>query len=348
MDKFILEVLIRKVREIQRSIGVTIPIGENNKSLMAELTQKILKTKSEVEQLQLFKDDQVRINQELEKAREKGKNLRSIFAHESVDPQMIIKDLEEVKEAIGDIKTVEDFVIHALGILGVVVRTEPKGYVIQLANLPSHLKMALLNREEQAKNTQELLVSFQSPTPRKHRYIGRNHRFVEQLCHFILAQAFEENNPYGIARTTVAQVNEVNKKTTLVMFRVRNVVKEVRSKIESVAEEMFLWGYSGSGKEIEPLDYNEAKNLLLNAVPLTNMAKERQKVMIETELKSFEDRKDEFIKIATERADKLVEAHGRFKSLIGGRSYEKSTPILPPDVMGVYVLLPKPQALNFG
>jgi hypothetical protein len=52
-----------------------------------------------------------------------------------------------------------------------------------------------------------------------------------------------------------------------------------------------------------------------------------------------------FIEIATQRADKLVEAHGRFKALIGGRSYEKSTPVLPPDVMGVYILLPKPKAL---
>src|SRR5690606_17223290 len=41
MDKFILEVLIRKVRDIKRSIGVSIPIGENNKSLMTELTNKI-------------------------------------------------------------------------------------------------------------------------------------------------------------------------------------------------------------------------------------------------------------------------------------------------------------------
>ncbi|MCR5862334.1 SWF/SNF helicase family protein [Flavobacterium sp. J372] len=73
MDKFILEVLIRKVREIQRSIGVTIPIGENNKSLMTELTQKILKTASEADQLTLFAEEKIKIESELENVRKKVK-----------------------------------------------------------------------------------------------------------------------------------------------------------------------------------------------------------------------------------------------------------------------------------
>jgi len=51
------------------------------------------------------------------------------------------------------------------------------------------------------------------------------------------------------------------------------------------------------------------------------------------------------MKLATERAEHLVEAHGRFKELVGGRRYEKATPILPPDVMGLYILMPKPKAI---
>ena len=59
----------------------------------------------------------------------------------------------------------------------------------------------------------------------------------------------------------------------------------------------------------------------------------------------FNDIKPQFMQLASDRADKLVEAHSRFKELIGGRRYEKATPILPPDVMGVYILLPKPKSL---
>ena len=32
-------------------------------------------------------------------------------------------------------------------------------------------------------------ISFESPTPSGYRYIGRNHRFVEQLCHRVIANS---------------------------------------------------------------------------------------------------------------------------------------------------------------
>ncbi|WP_312322512.1 helicase-related protein, partial [Soonwooa sp.] len=346
MDTFILEVLIRKVREIKRSIGVSIPIGENNKSLMVDLTNKILKSESEAKQMELFAEDKIKIDNELEAARRKGENIRSIFAHEAVDAETIKKDLQEVDEAIGDLKTVEDFVVYGLQTLGATVSREGVGYKVQTTNLPKHLQVALLSVEEIQKGKTSPLISFDSPTPKGYKYIGRNHRFVEQLCHFIISQAFEEGeNSYDLARTCVIRTNDVAVKTTLVMFRVRNVVKELRSKQESVAEEMYLWGYRSVGGNLETLDFKEARTLLTTAVPTANLSREMQENILTEELQSFEHKKDIFIDIATERADKLVEAHGRFKALIGGRSYEKSTPILPPDVLGVYVLMPKPKDL---
>lgn len=346
MDKFILEVLIRKVREIQKSIGVTIPIGENNKSLMTELTQKILKTASETEQLTLFAEDKIRIDNELEMARKKGENLRSIFAQESVDAEAIKKDLQEVDEAIGDPKVVENFTVFALQSLGASVTSDFDGYKVQTINLPKHLQVSLLPKTEQLKGKTEVKIAFNSPTPKGYQYIGRNHRFVEQLCHYIVSNAFEEKgNAYGLARTSVIQTESVQSKTTLVMFRVRNVVKEVRSKNESVAEEMYLWGYRENGNILQDIDFETSNKLLNESIPLSNMSIEQQQQILTLELNSFENKKDAFIEIATQRADRLVEAHGRFKTLIGGRSYEKSTPVLPPDVMGVYILLPKPKSL---
>lgn len=347
MDKFILEVLIRKVRDIKRSIGVSIPIGENNKSLMTELTNKILRTESEAEQLTLFAADAKKIESELEAARRKGENIRTIFAHEAVDAETIKKDLQEVDEAIGDLQTVESFVIYGLQILGAAIEKKTEGYRVQVTNLPAHLKAALVSEADLNKGKLEAYISFKSPTQKGYKYIGRNHRFVEQLCHFIISNAFdkESGNPYNIARSSVIRTENVHQRTVMVMFRVRNVVKEVRSKQESVAEEMYLWAYRNTESGVETIPFQEAKTLLMEAIPLTNESKESQQQQIQEELNGFADKKDIFIEIATARADKLVEAHGRFKALIGGRSYEKSTPVLPPDVMGVYILLPKPKAL---
>jgi superfamily II DNA or RNA helicase len=338
MDTFVLEILIKKVREIQKSIGVSISIGENSKSIMSEAAQRILFDNDTLAiQQKLFADETV--SNDLELARKKGENLRSIFAHESINPELIKKDLEEVDEAIGDVKTVANFVVKGVAQLGGSCDWDGIGYKLSPQNLPPHIKR-FFGSESLVK------VSFVSPTPKGYKYIGRNNGFVEQLCQFLLSIAFEPHPEFGrLARVSEIQTDAVETKTTLVMFRVRNVIKEVSSVRESVAEEMYLWGYHSVNGEIESLDYAKAKVLLNEANVLSNLSPERQEEDIANELVRFHDIQPKFMQLASERADKLVEAHGRFKELIGGRRYEKATPILPPDVMGVYILLPKPKTL---
>lgn len=336
MDNFIIEVLIKKVRDIQKSIGVSISIGENSKSIMAEAARRILQEeKQQGKQLELFES----VSNDLEQARRKGENLRSIFAHESIDPETIKQDLDEVNEAIGDMHTVAGFVSNAVSYLGGKCVSNGSGFILEPQNLPLHIKNLFAGRNS-------VKISFDSPTPKGYQYIGRNHRFVEQLCRFLLSIAFESHPEYGrLARVSEIQTDMVPTKTTLVMFRVRNVIKEVASTRESVAEEMYLWGYRNQNGKSETLDYKEAKTLLNNAKVLSNLSAERQEADIALELARFEQIKPQFMQLAEERAENLVAAHSRFKELIGGRRYEKATPVLPPDVMGVYILLPKPKAL---
>ena len=51
--------------------------------------------------------------------------------------------------------------------------------------------------------------------------------------------------------------------------------------------------------------------------------------------------KDEFNVKAVERAEKLVEAHERFRKVLGGHKYQVVHPVLPMDIMGIYILLPQ-------
>ena len=108
---------------------------------------------------------------------------------------------------------------------------------------------------------------------------------------------------------------------------------------------MYLWGYTAVGGTMKTLEFKETKKLLMEAIPLSNLSVERQTNDIANELERFKQMKPQFMELAAERAEKLVAAHGRFKELIGGRRYEKATPVLPPDVMGVYLLIPQPKAL---
>ena len=47
-----------------------------------------------------------------------------------------------------------------------------------------------------------------------------------------------------------------------------------------------------------------------------------------------------FAVVVHERSEKLIEAHERFRKVIGGGRYKIVEPVLPPDLLGVYILMP--------
>lgn len=336
IDRKVLDVLIRKVREIQKVTGVSIVLGEENTSLMEALVKDVLFGNSPGgQQLSLFNEQA--ITNELENARKKAENLRSIFAQETIKQDELEKDLKEVDEAIGDVRSVETFVMQAVRHLGGSLEPDKKGYRLDALNLPPHIRSFFPGQTR---------ISFESPTPTGYRYIGRNHRFVEQLCQFLLGLAFEPKPPYQqVARASVIRTDAVTVKTTLVQFRVRNVIKEANSSRQVISEEMYFWGYSGTGPTRRTLSYADAKKLLLEAVSAAQLPLPFQEQTFHNEMQLFAVEQSEFHRLAEQRALHLVEAHGRFKDLVGGRRYEAVYPVLPPDVMGVYILLPVPPKL---
>lgn len=348
IDTVVLKVLIKKVRDIQKATGVSIVIGDDNKSIMDTVLREVLLDPSKANymanQMAMDFGDEVTnidkiITNQLEQAKLKAEKLRSIFAHESIDPKTIEAELKEVDEVIGDVTTVEHFVIQSCRTLGAIVTKDKLGYNLDPFNLPDHLKRIL----PQVAN---ILLSFVSPTPRGRIYIGRNHKFVEQLAQLIMALAFEPKVGVGhIARAAVIQSESVQKRTTIVQFRVRNVIKEISRNRELIAEEMYLWGYSGSLDNKDILDYSSCKNLLLEAESTVNIPHERQQQLFDEVAETYSSLKSEVQTLSQKRAIHLVESHGRFKELVGGRKFEAVHPVLPPDVMGIYVLMPKPKTL---
>ena len=54
-------------------------------------------------------------------------------------------------------------------------------------------------------------------------------------------------------------------KTTLLLFRCRNVIEQGKGGHQIVAEEMLLWGWRGTPQQKEFLDHAAAKQLLAEA-----------------------------------------------------------------------------------
>ena len=108
-----------------------------------------------------------------------------------------------------------------------------------------------------------------------------------------------------------------------------------------IAEEMLVMGYEGTAQDKKFIDLEKAKSLLNMVVPSGSLAEVERNFLLSNELDNMQDIKTEFDRVALNRAEKLVEAHERFRKVLGGQKYKVVHPVLPMDVMGIYILLPQ-------
>ena len=348
IDGVVLKVLLRKVREIRRQTGISIPFPEDSQSMMDSILQAVLSKAERIKrgdiaqmtfdfgEMDEVKQAEGNFTNQIEKAADREKASRDIFAQNAIKAEAIEEDLKQSDEAIGKPEDVEAFVIETLiSLLGVQISKDAdvNGYTLFTANLPQILKQIFPNESE-------LKVSFFSPTPEGYLYLGRNHSFVEQLCLLLMANAINRRSDADPARTAIIKSNNVDIKTTLLLFRVRNVIEEKRLGKQLVAEEMLIWGYQGSNGGKKVLDQHVVKDLMINAVATANIAKEARIDFLENELNYIKNLKKDFDETAKKRAEVLIAAHERFRKVLGGKQYQVVEPVLPMDLIGIYIVLP--------
>lgn len=348
IDGVVLDVLLRKVREIKRSTGINVPFPEDSQSVIDTITQALLLNPSRHIGTQQsaqgvlfdFSDFEEAANaknvvtHKLDEAAAREQVSRSIFAQHAIRAQEIEADLREVDEAIGDPRAVETFVTGVLdNLMGVQVTPVAKGWRVVTANLPPALREALPAGET-------LQLCFRSPTPEGFLYLGRNHAFVEQLCQVVMANTIARQDKRA-ARAAVIRTRAVGVKTTLLLFRCRNVIEQARRSHQIVAEEMLLWGWRGTPQQREFLDPSAANALLIEARASSDMSPQARIGFLANELGLIDELGDAFSGIAEAQSKRLVEAHERFSALMDKQRFQVVYPVLPMDLLGIYVLLPE-------
>lgn len=349
IDGIVLDVLLRKVREIKKATGINVPFPEDSQSIIDTITHALflnpdrrIERKRGPEQQVLFDFSafgeaaaaKANVTRKIDEAAEREKASRSIFAQNTIKAHEIEEDLRAVDEAIGNPRAVEDFVTTALASLfGVQVTKERHGYGIVMGNLPPQLG-DLLPAGRIVK------VSFESPTPEGYHYLGRNHRFVEQLCQLVMANTLAGQDKRA-ARAAVIRTREVTTKTTVLLFRCRNVIEQGGSGHQIVAEEMLLWGWRGIPQDREYLDHAEAKAMLAAARASSDLSLQSRSAFLENELQLLTSLGAQFDLIAEEQSKRLVAAHERFSALMDKQRFQVVYPVLPMDLLGIYILLPE-------
>lgn len=348
IDGIVLDVLLRKVREIKRSTGINVPFPEDSQSIIDTITRALLLNpdrritkRRDRDQLSFdftefdeAEKAKANVTRKVDEAAEREKASRSIFAQNAIKAHEIEADLREVDEAIGDPGAVESFVVASLNnLLGVQVLRDTRGYQVVGGNMPPQLRDLLPPGDKVA-------VSFSSPTPSGYHYLGRNNRFVEQLCQLVMANTLDRVDKRA-ARAAVIRTRQVDMKTTLLLFRCRNVIEESKGDHKVVAEEMILWGWRGTPQDKEFLGHAEAGALLAKARATSDLSAQARASFLKNELVILKLLKTEFAGVAERQSMKLVEAHERFSALMDAARFQVVYPVLPMDLLGVYILLPE-------
>jgi superfamily II DNA or RNA helicase len=341
IDGLVLQILLEKHGKIRSSTGVSVPVPiDTNQVVEAILEGLLLKGLGDRgENLELFEDffrpEKEKLYLAWDAAADREKRSRTMFAQESIKPDEVAIELAEVQKAVGSAGDVEHFTIESLTSLGAQIRTG-RPVRIDIKECPRPVKDAMSGETS-------LTVAFGLPVPEGVTYLSRAHPWVSALAGLVMDQALDPNQERPVAaRAGVARTQDVARRTTLLVLRLRHQLVSRRGPAETVmlSEESRLLAFEGSPEGPVWLPEEDAERLL-EARPSGNVHADQAKEFLLKVLEGIGPVRDRLESFAQERAEALYEAHRRVRQAAGIRGLsERVVPLLPVDVLGLYVLLP--------
>lgn len=353
VDDIVLNVLYKKQDEIKKKLGVYLPIADNDASLMESIMERILTinapTQTDFMQMSLFDTEDFFVEEQkerelqLKRIEENERLSHTYFAHNNkqMDPTRLTASLEEAKAVIGSVKDTENFVVSELRFAGVSVKRDgDMCYHFQHLELP----VSLRHYFKAIGSNGTVKISFASPTPKGYMYIGRNHVFVEDLSRGVVNDTIN-GGELAASRAMVMETSDVSTKTTILLMRVRSVIRDKKiTSREVVGEEMIFFGYRGSIEQHDFLSQEDSKLLFLAAQASGNIDVLSQKAIFNDEMKWARDEaglRKHTDDVAMERANHLVNSFTQYRTYLNSSEYQVVEPVLPMDMIAAYILLPK-------
>ncbi|BAY93751.1 MULTISPECIES: helicase-related protein [unclassified Tolypothrix] len=339
VDGAVLDVLIRKAVQIHKSLGITVPVPMESTTVAEAVFKSLFERAAEVIQLSLFDFQEEsavdKVHKNWDNAVEREKINRTRFAQRAIKPEQVEQELIDSDQILGNEQDVERFVLSACDRISCSLIKKKQGWL--LPQPPDFLKSTLGDKSR--------LLTFTTPAPEGVEYVGRNHPLVEGLARYILEDALSHNTEPIAARCGFTTTNAVQKRTTLLLVRLRHLLDsskrstETRNTTSLLAEECAVIGFTGSPSSPNWLSQLSATSLLQQAKPVSDVGKAIKQVEIADLLERLEELQPDLEKFAGERAEELLQSHKRVRDITKeGRI--RVTPQLPMDVLGVFILQP--------
>jgi hypothetical protein len=298
-------------------------------------------------QLPLFQQDKEigalkeRVHQEWTRAAAEEKENRTRFAQRAIKPEEVAQELEQTDAILGSPDDVRRFLVEAAQRLNFDFRPDTNGsYAVGVKTLPPPVALRLPGAPDPWR------ITFDSPTPAGKTFVGRNHPLVEGLAEYLLDLAFHPTDAAPpAARCGVVRTAAVNRRTTLLLLRLRYLQREWGAEQETLAEETLTWGFTGWPPDIEPLAPADAQALLDGATAAANVPLVEKQEILEETLGWWEALQPQLETLLEARGQELEASHYRLRQIVEQRKMLVK-PQMPPDLLGVVVLLPVPGGIG--
>ena len=342
IDGAVLDVILRKAEAIRKATGVTVPLPDERGAVTGALMNAVILRKGRARQLSLdfgLAADTAAMETRWRDAEEGERRSRARFAQNVMKPQEVIPEWQRWRELLGSPDQVRRFVDRAMSRLDAPLQAEKNGAVrAHLAALPA----AVAERLEARGLEGSLRLAFGEPPPSGAEMVGRSHPLPATLAETLLEGALDPGSsavpPLGRAGAWPTPAVKVVTTVALLRLRYKLTVHGRRERLLLAEEAGTLAWDAGS----TPVSLKgEAARALLETPAAGDIATvARQRLLTQAVERVASALDGSIAQYARERAQALMEDHARLRVAASGSARVSVEPVLPTDVIGLFVLIP--------
>lgn len=345
IDGAVLQVILRKAENIRKALGVSVPMPEDDNKITQAIMKTVLlsKTNRKPEQGELalrLEEEPIVVSMEAdwESAREKAgrSRTRTLFAQNRLKPENVMPEWDKAFATLGNEVDVQRFVSRACERLGApLTQLTNGGFQVPLEHLPTDL----CERLRYADLLDLKQIAFTYPSPGKCEFIHRTHPLVAILADYLSEIAMRGDDTSIIARAGTIFSKDVTEKHTVYLLRMRSRLRLRRADQtrDLLAEEALA--IQLNDQEAKILKSEETLKIM-QSTPSKNMGEAQRERELNNALDALKDSGNALEQLASSRADQLLTDHRRVRDAADARGSYDVKPQLPPDIIGVYTIIP--------
>jgi len=349
IDGAVLDVILRKAEAIRAATGVTVPLPEERSAVAGALMRAVLLHKGSVQQLMLdlgydLSGDVTQVESRWRDAEEGERRSRARFAQNTIRPEEVAPEWQRWRSLLGGPAEVRRFLERAMSRLNAPLDDAADAAMqAHLHALPLALRERLAARGLEGTRR----IVFEEPGTAGAEVVVRSHPITAIISDYLLEGALHQGDSSvtSLGRIGVWPTTAVEKITTLALLRLRfKLVLHGRRERLLLVEEAGALAFASAdfssytaGEEAFSLVESPASGNLAESARNRFLAQARER------LRSALHNDGPIAAYCRERAAALLQDHDRVRSAMaqtGGVPRVTVEPVLPADVVGLFVLIP--------